>query len=179
MTTQTATTPHLYRCRTCLETYAFETRSPFAEPTACACGHKTWKYIGQVNGGRVIYSATAPACNYMCTDAVGKSCDCQCGGLNHGTHRTRNIRRDLGATPTLENPDEDACRLRAHEFTAALAALRTRLIETIGLEAFEGWQRGAWIDRGAWDQINDWVRTVNAAWALNSHAGRMKRLAAA
>lgn len=156
MTTTTATTPHLFRCRTCLETYAFEERYPGI--TKCVCGG-TFSYTGQVNDGRVIYTATAPACDYRCTDAIGKSCICQCGGVNHGSHRERTIRRDVGAEPQIADfADAEACQLRARELLAGFVALKDRTIAEVGRDTYEAYSRGAWIERGAWDKLNAWSR---------------------
>jgi len=44
--------------------------------------------IFRLDGGRPIYGRYVEEviCNAKCTGAVGPSCDCSCGGKNHGGH---------------------------------------------------------------------------------------------
>lgn len=177
MTTQTttATTPHLFRCHTCLETYATEQRNlPAAR---CICGGN-FHYLGQVNGGRLIYSIEAPACNYLCTDAVGKACSCQCGGANHGSHRTYTLVR-TGDAPAIAPNDPDACIARAAELKAARAALWAA-VDAAFPGAQDDYRANRWMDsRAAWDACRRATQITDAAMRLTSHAGRLKRLRAA
>lgn len=57
--------------------------------------------MGRVDRNRLFVSGLACPCDGRCTNAVGPSCDCSCGGKNHGSGRLVEIVRDNGAAPRL------------------------------------------------------------------------------
>lgn len=72
----------------------------YARTAACPhCGHVPQehprirgymlphKIMGKVHRGRLVDVRYAPPCDGRCTNAQGPSCDCQCGGANHGSGR--------------------------------------------------------------------------------------------
>lgn len=68
----------LGRCLNCKHTMAYDAGTG-GRPTKCAsCGSNSLKW--QWVSGRV----TSTKCGSRCTSAVGPSCDCECGGHNHG-----------------------------------------------------------------------------------------------
>lgn len=181
MTTETTTTPHIFRCGTCLETYASQERYPAGSQfIKCACGAAA-RWEGQVNNGRLIFTAQAPACDDRCLTATGKTCSCQCGGRNHGTWRTVTVTRDEGGAPKVaSNIDEAACRQRRQELEAAVKAARTRLEERVGAEVLATSRGGGWVsDRNAWEDIRETDNAIHAAYRLKTHNGRLARLARA
>lgn len=173
-TTQ-ATTPHLFRCQTCLETFAGESRVK----ATCFCGG--WlKYLGQVNGGRLIHTFDAPACNYLCTDARGRACNCKCGGANHGSHRTRIVRQDngtyvaAGRTSTAEE-----CETRRDELKSAQAAVWAKVEARFGAGTRDAFLASTWLPRPTWDACREASYAIQTALKLQTHAGRLARLAKA
>ncbi len=63
------------RCRNCKRKHRSE-KSAWA--TACECG-------ATVKLERVVgFFAPEVKCGALCRNAVGPSCDCSCGGANHG-----------------------------------------------------------------------------------------------
>ena len=88
---------HYYRCADCLtvaatvekladgrDTYGYPTGRPAAVCDACGGGIE---YMGEVHRDTLHTSkGWAPICDGRCTHATGPSCDCKCGGKNHGSH---------------------------------------------------------------------------------------------
>ena len=72
----------------------------YSRHTACPhCGHipqdhprcKGYilghKIMGKVYGSHLVTVTLAPPCDGRCTNAQGPSCDCLCGGANHGSKK--------------------------------------------------------------------------------------------
>lgn len=178
-TTTTETTPHLYRCYTCLEVFTTGTERMPTALARCFCNGGL-EYLGQVNNGRIQITFEAPACNDECIYARKDKCVCRCGGANHGSARTKIVRLDNGAwAPTAKETTARECEVRAEEFKAAIAAVWTRVGARYP-EALATRRAGGFIpERAAFDAIVDAERIINAARRLRTHAGRLKRLAAA
>lgn len=172
MATTTATTSHIYRCYACLQGYA--SGDVLLSSTRCVCGG-VLEHRGQVNGGRLIDSFQAPPCDWRCTEAISDKCSCQCQGKNHGSHLIVTVRRDSGAAPTVEPADPEACKARAAEFHAAIAAVWAG-VETRFPGALERRRAGLWLERAAFDAILDAERLVQSARRLTNHANRLKKL---
>lgn len=66
------------RCRSCKTVIARETRFWSGSKVTCECGQRV-----ALKGiwGNV---SVKKECNAVCMGAVGPSCDCSCGGDNHG-----------------------------------------------------------------------------------------------
>lgn len=76
-----------YKCLDCLTPVALETRS--TEDLFCDCGsNNRFEYMGRVQAnGDITKQEEQCKCNSSCTHASGPSCDCECGGRNHGHGR--------------------------------------------------------------------------------------------
>ena len=72
----------------------------YSRATACPhCGHvpqeAKWckglieghRVMGKVLMGKVYDVSLRPPCDGRCTNAQGPSCECQCGGANHGSQK--------------------------------------------------------------------------------------------
>jgi hypothetical protein len=73
---------YYHKCNDCLTPFA----STEQKIDLCDCeGEVT--YMGIVQGDKYEKVENRPACDGRCTHAHGPCCDCQCGGVNHGTGR--------------------------------------------------------------------------------------------
>ena len=127
---------HYYRCRSCCHVVATETMletkrldNGAAEIVArCVCDGKL-ELLGRVSRARrgLVLDSERCACDARCTNANGPSCDCVCGGVNHGTHRVVPIEIGAGGVPRLVVADEAACLARAAEYANAMAPHRAEL----------------------------------------------------
>lgn len=146
-----------YRCADCLDVlFAGE---DLAGVRCGACGGAL-ENMGRVRGLRLEERHEACACDGRCTGAVGPSCDCHCGGENHGTGRTVEVRRDLGPVPVVKgqrHPEE--LRAVAEEWRAGVASARAHLA---GLHS---------VDRAWWGR-----RYLAEARELRTHKARMSRI---
>ncbi len=166
-----------YRCRACCHVVAVDGELEMVTSangarvvaTRCACDGKL-ELMGRV--GRkpgLVLDSQRCACDARCTCATGPSCDCSCGGVNHGTGRVVPIEVDAGGVPRLVVQDVDACRVRATEYAAAMAPLRAKLRDLRG-------QRPAWRDLPTRDE--DALQTaISRVAALRTHKGRIKAAA--
>jgi len=71
---------YYHKCHDCLTPFS----STEKKVDECDCGGAVF-YMGQVHGTKYVRVEDRPACDGRCTHACGPSCDCACGGANHGT----------------------------------------------------------------------------------------------
>lgn len=123
---------YFFRCHDCLSVFALEKaqynqdrnhkkgeydrwETPEGLPVVCPCGGAVF-FMGPVTKHHVYDTFEASACDGRCTEAKGNSCDCVCGGVNHGSGKTVTIsvRQDIDA-PQVKGIDYsygEACRKR-------------------------------------------------------------------
>lgn len=123
-----ASTLHYYRCFSCCHVAVCDGK--IAPETRCMCDGKL-ELLGRVSQARrgLVRDSERCACDARCTNAPGPSCDCRCGGENHGTGRTVPIIVDAGGVPRVRVDCEAECRARAEEYRAAAEPIRERLRE--------------------------------------------------
>lgn len=161
---------HFFRCHDCLSVFSIEKaeyscreidrwETPEGKKIVCPCGGSI-HYMGPVTRHPVYDYTERSACDGRCTEAKGNSCDCICGGVNHGSGRTVTvaIRQDIEA-PDIKGIDYkygDACRARR-------AAIRAPISEEL-----EMMKRGQFIhDKSRWrkaNQARDFLR--EAYWSF-------------
>lgn len=130
---------HYYRCRSCCFVLALEgTLESIVSPTGgteyrlrCVCDGKL-ELLGRVCRARrgLVLDSERCACDGRCTNAPGPSCDCKCGGVNHGTGRMVPIVVDAGGVPRLvvgAAAEVASCVARAAEYAAAMEPHRATL----------------------------------------------------
>lgn len=169
---------HYYRCRSCCHVVAceglLETKrldNGAAEIiTRCVCDGKL-ELLGRVARARrgLVLDSERCACDARCTNAPGPSCDCKCGGVNHGTNRVVPIEIGAGGIPRLVVADVDACKARAAEYAAAMAPHRAALRAM--REARVGSMR-----RPSWDE-EALATALGKIAALRTHKGRLATIA--
>lgn len=145
-------------------------------PLQCAACDGPVSSMGRVQAGRLKRSGLEVPCDARCTNARGPSCDCSCGGRNHGSQLLVSVEHDLGAVPRVRPVDADRARAHAAEFRAARDHARAEI---------EGrFPQLAQKARG--DRVLDWTRflegkrlmgRLHEAADLRVHGMRMKRLA--
>ncbi len=96
---------HGYSCPTCNEW--FYTADKVGDRLPCPICDGTLRYRGRVERDRrVTFDAEMPACDGQCTSARGVSCECRCGGKNHGSGRVIVVTVTEGvATVNLDRPE--------------------------------------------------------------------------
>ena len=100
---------YYHKCNDCLTPFSSTER----HIDLCDCdGCVT--FMGQVNGNTYQQTANKPACDGRCTDACGPICDCQCGGVNHGTGRLVQTVVKEGKIKAIDFSEEDL--LRAYKY---------------------------------------------------------------
>lgn len=123
-----------YRCPDCLSVMAAD-GNPYAR-LACACGCESCEKMGKVQRARLVTETERCPCDDRCTCALGPSCNCRCGGENHGAGLVSVVeQQDAGAVPVISPPDPAAIE-RGRAWRAAVEAAEK------GVRArFPGWAR--------------------------------------
>lgn len=169
---------YYYRCRSCCHVVAVEgelesvrTEHATEYKVRCACDGKL-ELMGRVcrkpSMGLVLGSERC-ACDSRCTNATGPSCDCSCGGVNHGTHRVVPIEIAAGGVPRLKVESADDCRKRAAEYNAAMEPLRAKLRKKVE-------ERPSWRHTPTRDE-DDLRTALGRVSSLRTHKGRLKAIA--
>lgn len=130
---------HYYRCRACCLVAAVDgaleqittPRGDREYTTRCVCDGRL-ELLGRVARARkgLVLDSERCACDGRCTNAPGPSCDCKCGGVNHGTGRMVPVVIDAGGVPRLQvgaDAEITACKARAAEYAAAMEPYRATL----------------------------------------------------
>lgn len=170
---------HFYRCRSCCHVLAVEgkletevTERGARLKVRCLCDGNL-ELMGRVSRkpGLVLDSERC-ACDSRCTNAPGPSCECRCGGENHGTGRVVPIEIDAGGVPRLVAEDATECRRRAEEYAAAMEPHRARLQAMRERRAGEcyPWNRETPIERALSERLS-------GIGALRTHKGRLSAIA--
>jgi len=172
---------HFYKCPNCLGVFAVEGPrvkiiiNNYRSGPQCDCGSATI-WMGRVERDRLIRKEDHCACDSRCTDATGPHCNCSCGGVNHGTHRTVQVLIDGGKVPFVHMPDVEE-RLRiARELKEAKEAAKAR-IEDRYATTLADMRAGRWVsDKGQWLAVRDEQRKLLKASQYLIHSKRMDAL---
>lgn len=100
---------HYHRCDDCLTTFSSTER----KVDECDCNGSV-HYMGQVHGSNYVEVKDKAPCDGRCTHAAGPVCDCECGGVNHGTGKVVQVTTVLGKIKVTGLSPEDV--ERAHTF---------------------------------------------------------------
>lgn len=128
------------RCSGCLSVAFVEctTSEAFSGHPVCDLCEGRVEIMGEVQGAAIGHTVTCAACDGRCTHAKGPSCDCPCGGANHGTGATVERFVAEGKAPRVRFVATDAARAIAAEW-AAQRAEAAELVTRC---------RGQWFGRG-------------------------------
>lgn len=159
---------YYHKCDDCLT--AFTTVESHVD--FCDCNGVV-TMMGVVQGDKYVKTENKPACDGRCTHASGPHCDCQCGGVNHGTGKLVAVVVKEGKVYATSLTEEDVERAHMYRKVKALAeeTLIKRWAET-----------KAKIDSRVWIERADYVGYINAtralekAIAMRQHLPRIKAL---
>ena len=175
---------HYYRCIDCLSVVATEAAiQPVQVPpsyvrsygTCDACEGRI-EYLGRVQGENLQKTEWRVPCDSRCTNALGPNCDCQCGGINHGSHRVVEVVIETGNVPRVMIPPD--ARTKAETYRILYASVReahsTRYGRVIDLK-----REGRYLNVADWMLFQEGVRIgsrILAARELRTHSARNKKL---
>lgn len=176
---------HFFRCEDCLTIAVTETplaavhdqRGNVQYALCNACGGEV-EYMGRVHGASLVRTEYQCACDGRCTGATGPSCDCQCGGENHGTGRVVEVVTSAQSLPRLMTPPESLEKATAYR--SLLQAVRTAWDQRYRYVT-QRKRAGEFLDGNEYQRFTEGVYTwksVAKARQLRTHAGRNKRLTA-
>jgi hypothetical protein len=176
---------HCWRCADCL-TVAFTPESieaarnerGFCHFAECgSCGGDV-EYMGPVNKHHQIFRTELQcACDGRCTGAIGPSCDCQCGGENHGTGAMVEVLKRVEGLPHIMMPTD--ARAKAETYRALVAEFRAAWDAHYAYATRE--KRNGYVTPATYRTYMEGQEIISAfgkARGLRTHAGRNKRIAA-
>jgi hypothetical protein len=141
---------YFYRCPDCLSVMAVD-GSPYAQ-LECACGGQCEK-MGRVYRDRLVTETERCLCDDRCQCARGPSCNCKCGGENHGVGLVSRVElRDAGRIPVIHPPDSGAVA-RGQDWRKRIEQSR----ETVKAK-YPDWdkkRRGEWVSNEGFRQYLD------------------------
>lgn len=172
------------RCPGCLSISAVEVCPDATPQTAkmrCELCDVEVENMGRVHQAARPYLITGTAevcaCDGRCTGARGPSCDCPCGGRNHGTGATVTVTFTAGI-PRATVLDAAKAIARRDEFKALVEQVRAS--DSYGYSCYQRKAAGEYLDRGEFGAFlryqNGARRVIVAARRLKTHSGRCKAL---
>ena len=154
---------HFWKCPLCLTVAA--TEGDAVSRLDCGYCQVAMNYMGRVQRSRLVRDDDFCPCDARCTNAVGPSCDCSCGGLNHGTGALVTVTVDAGPVPIANVQPTAQQKWDLREYQSLRTSLQRQL-----QAAQDARQHGTA------------QRICSALWkaaTMTSHSGRMRTLRAA
>ena len=170
------------RCSDCLSVAVVESVERPQKHRCGACdgtwevlGHveKNWRGASRLNVGSI---GVIP-CDSRCTYAQGPSCDCPCGGENHGKGIVVEV-KITDTVPRVTPLDPEEARRRAEEYRAALKDAMAK-IEPLGRKEYERWCTGEYLEPSAYGRAKRYERALYAIYEAKTrrtHRGRLRAL---
>jgi hypothetical protein len=158
---------HCYRCSECLAVFFVDGKRI---DVACACGGQA-QHLGRVQAESLWHDKVECACDSRCTGARGPSCNCKCGGENHGTDAVVEVVvhagkcRDGWAAMNAPNSEKLA------EYRAAYETAKARFVARYGTDP------RAWLPYEEYRQRETDRTNLHRAHGLQTHRARMRVLA--
>lgn len=166
---------HFYRCQKCLEVMTHKERILRGE---CGiCGGKI-EYMGQVVKDKLIKTEERCACDDRCTCATGPTCECKCGGENHGSGKTVEVVIGINNVPVLKPKNTEQALKRATEIDSLKSCAVEKLKAVYG-QYYDAFITRQWIDnRATWSNLQYHVETINKIYRMKVHSLRVKKMTA-
>jgi hypothetical protein len=162
------------QCSKCLSKAVVEVEAaPYR--SICASCEGECRVMGKVQGDRYARVENRCPCDSRCTGAQGPTCDCSCGGANHGSNLVVPVVVEAGIVKIQIVATEEAKARRAE--VEALVAEAKAAIEARWGEILAAKARGEWIQD--WSSFMAAGRArdgIRHALKLNSHKGRTNGL---
>lgn len=168
-----------YKCTGCLEVVALPERLAMnyshSVAVCSSCGQH-FEFMGRVHRDRLIQEHQECACDDRCTSARGPSCNCKCGGENHGAGMAGyvTVTTDAGAIPQVTLPSPERAAKSLAQFTEFQAAIDHVLLICDAYSHRRN--RGEFFPRGEFDHWLTLRAALRSARKARSHTGRMKTL---
>ncbi len=181
---------HFFKCRLCLTPWTEEfnedplvqrygnafsklTTCPFCESLLEKPPVRFYSYMGKVHREHLEKQAgERSACDARCTNALGPSCDCQCGGENHGTNLTVAVIQS-SAVPSKISPEK--AMERKNEYLKALEEAQAIFFDRYQ-KTWEDKRAGRFVPGGLYYPMMTHWHTLSEAKKSQSHPTRMKKL---
>jgi len=166
---------YFHRCADCLSVVTLDRE--YRAATCGECGGAV-EFMGRTERNRLVKDAMLCPCDARCTGARGPSCDCRCGGENHGSNLWVPVTVDAGGVP-LVHTYPGAAKWARH-YRELLEAARAALSARYGA-IIERKRAGVYLDAGEFRlycRSVDLHRAISAAAAMRSHHGRNRKLEA-
>lgn len=170
-----------FRCRICLTAVTIHSSDfvsistqPYSAKIDCPCGGSL-EHLGRVTQeNKHGHDAVKSVCDDRCTSAIGPSCNCQCGGPNHGTGRVVQV-FVVDGKATIKHFDPDTSMKIANEYREAvaqvIASLDAKFPEDAGYFGKRGYHSLNYRN-GSWKANRD----LNKFMGFKQHSYRMKML---
>jgi hypothetical protein len=172
-----------YRCEDCLtvvatnkEIMATRNERGYLRYAICGACEGRIEFMGRVERERLWTTGHECPCDGRCTGASGPSCDCQCGGKNHGTGRVVEVEKCAGGLPRVMTPPD--AKQKADEYLALCEQYEAAWTVKYG-EITERKRAGEYIGNFGFflEGQYEW-KAYSKACSLRTHAGRNKSLKA-
>lgn len=167
-----------YKCRECLVPVVIVDSA--GGEIACVCGGKL-RFMGDIRersrGAVFVTQHEETVCDDRCTGAIGPSCNCPCGGVNHGTGRTVTVETVQGKVQIVTE-DASAQTKRAAELRASLAIVMSLAEGRPCWSALQAYKAQRFVRNV--EQLNraiEFSRALAHARNLGTHPGRLRALA--
>lgn len=132
-------TLYYHKCNDCLTPFSSTER----HIDFCDCNGSV-EFMGVVQGDKYVKTENRSPCDGRCTHAHGPSCDCECGGANHGTGRLVQVTVAEGKVKAFGLSEEDV--ERAHKFRQ-LRDIAERLYGSKHAETIDARRLGTFVSR--------------------------------
>ncbi len=165
-------TVSFFRCNDCLSVFSLKNVPLWPRPK-CACGGGC-DWMGNVAQDKLVKLEHRCPCDERCTNARGPSCDCSCGGANHGTKRLVEFTIEVGSVPVARNQPDLAV---AEEFRAAKKRAHEAIERKFGANFKAFMTRAPIYERGVSNEIRWALDSYQKAKNYAVHGRRMKALA--
>lgn len=166
-----------YKCTDCLVPVVL-VESPGGE-IACVCGGKL-RFMGDIrerrHGSIFVTEHEETPCDDRCTGAIGPSCNCPCGGTNHGTGRTVTV-ETIGGKVKMVTEDTSAQMTRAGELRAAVEIVMSIAEGRPCWSALQAYKAQRQVGNiGQLNRAIEFSRALSHAKRLGTHPGRLRAL---
>ena len=162
--TNTETKLSYFKCSDCLTAMTSK-----ENPSVCACGGKL-SFMGMVYGAAFGHTEERCACDERCTNAQGPSCDCKCGGENHGTGRVIETVVIDGIVKVKALTEKDT--QRADEWRTVKTEMESVITETVN-QINRMRTYGELTNWGVYSQLRSMQRKFTRIMSYKVHSKRM------
>lgn len=169
---------YCFKCADCIAVFFIEDDDPNFERTTrqieCDCGGIA-SLMGKVHRERVLQEEIVSVCDGRCTSAKGPSCNCHCGGANHGSGAVVKIFRDVSnKIPKAHNDPNIGVAI---EWRDGLRDAAERMTRTYGADVLEKYLQKVCIGWDLYARVHRDYKKMMAAKDMKTHKGRMLKLA--